>query len=187
MDFWSYIANGGLERLLIIGVATLIGYWGYRIYSKTQTPGLALIVLAAVMLFSVILTSKQHLQTMNDNLLALATLESATEPAAIPPTKVAAPLLAPSPGQPATTTDSDTAQDEDPIESVAGDPDAVAAEGETEAVAAGEDESDRIERLIPLASGQELGGRITSVRSENLTLEWSNTDTGRIIRPAQRQ
>ena len=38
-----------------------------------------------------------------------------------------------------------------------------------------------IERLVPLASGSELGGRIVSVRSENVTLEWSAGDRRRRI------
>jgi len=182
MDFWGYLANGGLERLLIIGVATLIGYWGYRIYSRSQTPGLVLIALAAVVLFSVMLTSERHLQSMNANLLAVASLESTTH-SAVPETPVAlqeditlvSPGTAPAPEM-----------DQQPIESSAVDQQ-TAAETivETETPAASPDQPAPIERLVPLASGQELGGRITSVRSENLTLEWStDTDNRQIIRPA---
>ena len=45
----------------------------------------------------------------------------------------------------------------------------------------GAGETAPIERLVPLASGQELGGRIVSVRSANVTLEWSADDGRRRI------
>jgi hypothetical protein len=182
MEFLGYLANGGLERLLIIGVATLIGYWGYRIYARSQMPGLALIALSAVVLFSVILTSKQHLQSMNDNLLAVASLETAA-PAPVEQVEVEM-IAAPASQVPEPAAIDTAAQTPGPTPTEEAQPAVTADAGagaEADVVA---EEDARVQRLVPLASGQELGGRITSVRSDKLTLEWSDDSSGpRVIRP----
>ena len=55
---------------------------------------------------------------------------------------------------------------------VAAEPEAVDLEAAEPAVAPSPAENSASE--IALASSRELGGRIVSIKSENLTLEWSN-------------
>lgn len=194
MNLMDYLAFGGLERLLLIGAAILITYWGYHLYGKAQIAGLAMIAVAALLLMSVVLTSGRHQQAVNaDQLAALPVAAPTTEPTVImqppvaeiveEPVEVVAqpergdndsPFVEASP-EPAVVAQEATPATEDAAISAEFETSVEAAEA-VEAV-----EADRIERLVPLASGQELGGRITSVRSENVTLEWSAEDSRRRV------
>jgi len=205
MNVWEYLAFGGLERVLLIAAAILISYWGYHLYGKAQIAGLSMIAVAALLLMSVVLTSGQHQETVSASVLASNT---ATMPAAapqLPDTDIVAEQVASTPSQPVEVpTQGLTPEPVDSAEASA-DPDnlsspfvdesidtAQAAVTDTvpQAVQPGEtvassqassSEPATIERLVPLASGSELGGRIVSVRSENVTLEWSAGDSRRRI------
>jgi hypothetical protein len=198
MNLMDYLAFGGLERLLLIGAAILITYWGYHLYGKAQIAGLGMIAVAALLLMSVVLTSGRHQQAVNANLLAAL-------PAPTPisePIVTVQPPVSPIPAEPmsgtverpgsetgSTEADSRFLDAASPTDSAA----AEARSADTPAQAvdtpqssdpvalASIEDPDRIDRLVPLASGQELGGRITSVRSENVTLEWSAGDSRRRI------
>lgn len=196
MNIGDYIAFGGLERLLIIGGAILISYWGYRLYGRAQLPGLAMIAVSALVLMSVILTSEKHQQGVTAARIAtsaedgepvsnVAMVESQAEPDRVTP---GLETVDPGPGDVGAVMDA--AQD-DPLAADAATPEPAVAPVASEApaevdtadtmAAAGQGDQGSIERLVPLASGQELGGRIVSVRSENVTLEWSADDSGRRI------
>lgn len=191
MNLMDYLAFGGLERLLLIGAAILITYWGYHLYGKAQIAGLAMIAVAALLLMSVVLTSGRHQQAVNaDQLAALPVAAPTTEPTVIVQPPVAEIVEEPvevvaqpergdndSPFVEASPEPAVVAQEATPATEDA----AISAEFETSVEAVEAVEADRIERLVPLASGQELGGRITSVRSENVTLEWSAEDSRRRV------
>ena len=191
MNLMDYLAFGGLERLLLIGAAILITYWGYHLYGKAQIAGLAMIAVAALLLMSVVLTSGRHQQAVNaDQLAALPAAAPTTEPTVIVQPPVAEIVEEPvevvaqpergdndSPFVEASPEPAVVAQEATPATEDA----AISAEFETSVEAVEAVEADRIERLVPLASGQELGGRITSVRSENVTLEWSAEDSRRRV------
>jgi len=193
MNIGDYIALGGLERLLIIGAAILICYWGYRLYGRAQIPGLAMIAVSALVLMSVILTSEQHQQGVTAARIATSTSEPAATVAMVQdqngPAVSATDLetVEPTPGEvidaaqgSPTATDADVDKLEPMQEPVVSE---VALETDDTAMTAddGPEVTAPIERLVPLASGQELGGRIVSVRSENVTLEWSADDGRRRI------
>jgi hypothetical protein len=189
MNLMDYLAFGGLERLLLIGAAILITYWGYHLYGRAQIAGLTMIAVAALLLMSVVLTSGRHQQTVNANLLAAL---PAPAPAAEPTLTVQPPAREVSAGPVSGIMEQTISSDPDgPFVASAAAPAVTAAGADTPAAdtsasidnsaPADAAEPDRIERLVPLASGQELGGRITSVRSENVTLEWSAGDSRRRI------
>ena len=191
MNLMDYLASGGLERLLLIGAAILITYWGYHLYSRAQIAGLAMIAVSALLLMSVVLTSGRHQQAVNANLLASI---PATEPPPLTATIEREVLPEAAAPQPSLDTEAVTAPDaSEPSPFVDESPAAaslevapstetpLAADANLAADTSASAEPDRIERLVPLASGQELGGRITSVRSENVTLEWSAGDSRRRV------
>ncbi len=196
MNVTDYLASGGLERLLLIGAAILITYWGYHLYGKAQIAGLAMIAVAALLLMSVVLTSGSHQQAANTNLVAALpapapdsepVLSMQPAPVELPAELVSDPIEAP------VNDEADSpfveAAAEPVVEAVepiveATEPEVLVVDvtdSEPPSEATDSAEPDRIERLVPLASGQELGGRITSVRSENVTLEWSEEDPRRRI------
>ncbi len=198
MDAWNFIAFGGLERIIIIGAATLIGYWGYRIFASSRGAGLTLLTGAALVLVGALLTTGAHLDRLNDTLLA-----SNTRAAAVPP-EATLPATHPTPAPTAALEHATDQADE--LAEAAPAPDAAAADAATleastaDASASGLTQPDsvkegaealvddaRVPRLVPLASGQELGGRITSVRSEKVTLEWSEEVSGRRVISSSRE
>ena len=169
MEISNYIALGGLERIVIIGAATLIGYWGYRIFGRSQLSGLSLIIAATGVLLASLLTAEQHLQSVNANLLA--STAPAAEPVVAEPPHSNQPL--PNSRESAVSSGDEVSLTE-PTETSA-----IAAETASPGAAVESDPEPKqptaedTPRPLPLATGQELGGRITSIRSENVTLEWS--------------
>lgn len=183
MDFLGYAALGGFERIAIVGGAVLIGYWGYRIYGRDKTPGLIFLGLACAVLISALVTGGGHVRSVSEGIQ----LASAA--------KVAAPSVAPAAAGSNTATDSSAAPD-----SAAGDAAASStavvpqAESDVEPAAATVDlaATDAAasvaealgvaasgapqEASVPLATGQELGGRIVAIKSANVTLEWSDRE-----------
>lgn len=193
MNLSEYLAFGGLERMLLIGAAILISYWGYHLYGKAQIAGLSMIAVAALLLMSLVLTSGQHQQSVSASLLASGTA-TLPPPALTPEAVVAevaeplsAPVVADEPAAASTAPDPITEPIAGPVATDAT-PDSegsITADTDPEQVAQAEagagETPPTIERLVPLASGSELGGRIVSVRSENVTLEWSGEDGRRRI------
>lgn len=208
MNLWEYLAFGGLERVLLIGAAILISYWGYHLYGKAQIAGLSMIAVAALLLLSVVLTSGQHQQSVSASLLAsntaamppspqppaaeamVADVVDAVDPqtAAVsaeeflqePTVSVEGSASSDVANSPLADKSADKSADESIDAAQSADSATAPPVAQTSATAASS-ESARIERLVPLASGSELGGRIVSVRSENVTLEWSAGDSRRRI------
>jgi hypothetical protein len=201
MNLWEYLAFGGLERVLLIGAAILISYWGYHLYSKAQIAGLSMIAVAALLLMSVVLTSGQHQESVSAGLLAsnTATMPAPPQPAAAdaivaevidttqPQTAAvpAAEILQEATAAVDGSTSADVVNSPSAEESAVKSIDTAESAAATPAAQIGEPaasvEPARIERLVPLASGSELGGQIVSVRSENVTLEWSAGDSRRRV------
>jgi len=200
MDLLGYAALGGLERIAIIAGALVVGYWGYRLYAREQSAGLLFMGLACLVLVGALLTSGRHVRAVGESVqlargtspaadAARASESEASErgaedsaagsnaaaPPASPPPAPGAEAAAATPGD-ASTTAADSAPGSTPdavSASVDGVPPAAPAAGETE------DRSEARAATAPadgqrgLASAQELGGRIVSVKSANVTLEWT--------------
>ncbi len=191
MDFLGYAVLGGFERVAIVGGAILIGYWGYRIYGRDKTPGLVLLGLACVVLVSALATGGGHVRSVSEG-IQLASIPEAPAASVEPAAAVAAttpPAAAEIPwadGQPASAAADSRAVAEPLVESAAIELAEVPAEV-VEATAsdteAGVDQAldidtadEPTENSLPLATGQELGGRIVSVKSANVSLEWSERE-----------
>lgn len=162
MQFSDYLAAGGLERLLIIIGALLIGFWGYRIHAQARAAGLALLGLAGTVLLAALFTAARLPQ-------GVETLAGTPAPAAAPahPTHGLE-----TPGAPPThATGSEDVADRT-LDPASQPPAPSAAEPTTAPVPAMAENG----QLAPLASGDELGGRIVSVRGGNVSLEWSSED-----------
>jgi len=194
MNLWEYLAFGGLERVLLIGAAILISYWGYHLYSKAQIAGLSMIAVAALLLMSVVLTSGQHQQSVSASLLASNTATIPPPPQPTEADAVVAELVNDTQPQTAAVLAAEKLQEATTLVEGSSSPDVIngpLADGSVDSASAppvtqasataASSEPVRIERLVPLASGSELGGRIVSVRSENVTLEWSAGDSRRRI------
>ncbi len=185
MDFLGYAALGGFERIAIVGGAILIGYWGYRIYSRDKTPGLIFLGLACAMLVSALLTGGGHVRSVSEGMqlasipeAAVPGVESATavttaaataQDAADTPwangqsVSAAADATEPNPAAD-TLVETDSAEPSvDVLEEAA---------AELDVTAAAEPAADS----LPLATGQELGGRIVSIKSAQVSLEWSERE-----------
>ncbi|MCZ6458236.1 MAG: hypothetical protein O6766_02635 [Gammaproteobacteria bacterium] len=204
MDFLGYAVLGGFERVAIVGGAILIGYWGYRIYGRDKTPGLVLLGLACVVLVSALITGGGHVRSVSEG-IQLARLPEAPAASVEPAAAVAAttlPAAAEIPwadGQPASAAAGSSAAAGARVaadaravaEPLAESDDAVElAEAPAEVVEAtasnteaGVDQTldidtadEATENSLPLATGQELGGRIVSVKSANVSLEWSERE-----------
>ena len=197
MDFLGYAVLGGFERVAIVGGAILIGYWGYRIYGRDKTPGLVLLGLACVVLVSALVTGGGHVRSVSEG-IQLASLPEAPAASVEPAAAMAAttPQTAPeipwADGQPASAAaDSRVAADLRALAEPLAESDAVElAEAPAEVVEAAASDTEAgvdqaldidtadepTENSLPLATGQELGGRIVSVKSANVSLEWSERE-----------
>lgn len=177
MDLLGYAVVGGLERIAIVVGAVVIGYWGYRLYAGEKNAGLVFMGLAVVILGGALATgaSQDQLATMPEP-AAKTTTPEATPAPGVPQTAPvgvdpAAAVSVPEPAQPAPirtppTGGADTAAapvtehlDESAVGAVDDVPVGVVAE---------------VSSPARIATGQELGGRIVSIKSENVSLEWSN-------------
>ena len=193
MDILGYAAFGGLERIAIIAGAMLIGYWGYRLYSAERPAGLAFLGVACVMLFGALLTGGSHVRSVSEGLQIASTrpVESTpqTDPASsIEDTAVAGADLTDADAQVAVGPDSAGTPAVDADAPIAPDaPDsgessqtAITTDTTTPGAATAADggvggslDEDLADRRQPLATAQELGGRILSVKSDQVSLEWS--------------
>lgn len=191
MDFLGYAALGGFERIAIVGGAILIGYWGYRIYSRDKTPGLIFLGLACAMLVSALLTGGGHVRSVSEG-MQLASIPEAAVPGVESATAV---TTAAATAQDAADTpwangqsvsaaadarDAADATEPNPaadtlVETDSAEPSVDVLEeaaAELDVTAAAEPAADS----LPLATGQELGGRIVSIKSAQVSLEWSERE-----------
>ncbi|MEZ5551826.1 MAG: hypothetical protein R3E82_13110 [Pseudomonadales bacterium] len=201
-DVLGFAAFGGLERVAIIAGALLVGYWGYRLYVAGKGAGLAFLGIACVVLFGALLTGGSHLRTVGESIqlassrshsddagatdaaARLAQIERAAmasaaadhgtadiSPVATSPGAAAAKTVAASEGageKPASATDTPPQLDE----SAAAVPAAADTVAEADVANADRPDTNTASRER-LPTAQELGGRIVSVKSDNISLEWS--------------
>ncbi|MEM8769803.1 MAG: hypothetical protein AAGE43_20395 [Pseudomonadota bacterium] len=184
MDLLGIAALGGLERITIVLGAIVIGYWGFKLYTGGKTAGMVFMGLSFVVLVGALATGGSHLRQVGEG-VQLATLEQPAAPApgaqdtqADPAAAVAAESA--EAASMATVELPAAAETADPQSSEA--EAAVAAEPVAEPTAvepavadvAEETSAETDAAVVRLATGQELGGRIVSVKSENVSLEWSS-------------
>jgi hypothetical protein len=179
MDFLG--ALSGLERIAIIGGAMLVGYWGYRMFASDRTPALVFMGIACTVLFGALFTGGSHLQNVGASYqLATASATNAataSEAAAaeLPPpgeaeeADVVDPIIAP-------TVPLSHQETLDPAPLIAAPAQETADALPAPAVAALEQvamATPAANEIQDLLSSLELGGRIVSVKSDAVTLEWS--------------
>lgn len=201
-DALGFAAFGGLERLAIIAGALLVGYWGYRLYVDGKGAGLAFLGIACVVLFGALLTGGSHVRTVGESIQLASSrtaetnsTESADRLAQIEGAAIASATadpgiadIAPSAASGSTTASMHTAGSQNAAAPVqpATDTPPLPVESATEAPAEADREADADVAAANRAAGieasqerlptaQELGGRIVSVKSGNLSLEWSPT------------
>jgi hypothetical protein len=204
MELLGYAAVGGLERVAIVAGAVIIGYWGYRLYNNEKQVGLVFMGLAVMVLVGALATGSNYVKSVGEGYqLASASAAPSTPaepvahtPAATAKTPAATAKTSADPIS-ASADESSPFLDQQPSQ-----PDAVApvvaapetagaskaatpeAAGALEAAGAPTPPAMPAEFDTPvdgpadtpvrLATGQELGGRIMSVKSENVSLEWSS-------------
>lgn len=173
-------ALSGLERIAIIAAAMLIAYMGFRLFATARTPGLVFMGLACAVLFGALFTTGSHVEKLGASYQQVAAVSSpadaaaATEPAEAAPEVPAEPAAAASPAPLAAAEDLAAAPaPSEPVSEAAEAPVAL-----DEAVAAAPEPAPQPDESVvtpsqTILSSEELGGRIMSVRSENVTLEWS--------------
>ncbi len=187
MDLLGYAALGGLERLTIVAGAVIIGYWGYRLYTAEKSAGLVFMGLAVLVLVGALATGGSYVRSLGEGYqLASLPAESGEAP---PPAASESPFVdsshpsAPESGAVSGEPDvaaSAPAPAEVPVpetSAVTAPEPAVEIEMETpapEAPAAEPVPAQPQVSPVRIATGQELGGRIVSVKSENVSLEWSS-------------
>ena len=171
MDLVGYAALGGLERVAIVAGAVIIGYWGYRLYTAGKSAGLVFMGLAVLVLVGTLATGSSHVKSIGEGYQLASAPRVAPEPPAAPAPE---PLLEPADSVTEGVAASEPSPFRDPIVEVPAETTAeapVASPGE--APVADTPELPEVESPPRLATGQELGGRIVSVKSENVSLEWS--------------
>ena len=180
MDFVGYAALGGLERVTIVAGAIIIGYWGYRLYTGEKKAGLIFMGLAVLVLVGALATGSSHLRSVGEGMQLASAPPVDTTPPPVPVAPDTAPFAVPDAPAPASPDPVPEAAPEPPPEASADAADAMdAVEEPATAEQATPPElaqpSEAPAETVPrLATGQELGGRIVSVKSENVSLEWSS-------------
>ena len=201
MDLLGYAALGGLERLTIVAGAVIIGYWGYRLYTAEKSAGLIFMGLAVVVLVGALATGGSYLRSVGEGYQlaslpadeltqespfvdATVTGQAGTQteaPAPEPATTVAATAGEQTAADAEAIVDAPASQAIEPSVPAATSTAAVAepavaptAESEPTETAPAPSMADAQESPVRLATGAELGGRIVSVKSENVSLEWSS-------------
>ena len=203
MDLLEFAAFGGLERIAIIAGALLVGYWGYRLYVAGKTAGLAFLGVACAMLFGALLTGGSHVRSVGEGIqLASAgaanptdahagtesttatenrvvaqaspagtdlQLPGASVTAGAPDTSAASAADIRPSGPLAASDEPTKAAESNNVEPV--DAESIERPADNASDDPGADElADTRKRL---ATAQELGGRILSVKSDHVSLEWS--------------
>lgn len=176
MDLLGIAALGGLERITIVFGAIVIGYWGFKLYTGGKNAGVVFMGLSFVVLVGALATGGSHLKQVGEG-VQLAALEqpaaaAQAEAESAPEVDMAAGAVPPVAANPdaipeaAAETAADAAVESTETPAPAAEPAPAVAETEAAGTAAAE--------IVRLATGQELGGRIVSVKSENVSLEWSS-------------
>jgi hypothetical protein len=197
MELLEYAAFSGLERVAIIAGALVVGYWGYRLYVGEKSAGLVFMALSCVVLLGVLVTGTSHVRSVSEsyqlasNRVAAPTLPvPASDPLPVgqatlvePPEAPDAPdLIGGDAGEPSPFVEpSPTAPTGEQAPEVATADDinpptlevAAPETAEPTRSASAEIAAEPVDSPRRLATGQELGGRIVSVKSENVSLEWS--------------
>lgn len=187
MDFSSFLAAGGVERVAIVAAALLVGFWGYKLYiaglqsdgEHRETflrsgtgPGIVFMGVGCMLLLFVLFTGGIHLRNAGEAYLA-ASVEPLTDAGlAATPAPVEEPVWAEpeSAAQIVAAEEAASAAQADaaPVEEVAAPVEEVIAE-----VEAADERAAVEETTVEFASSLELGGQITSLKSKNVTIEWS--------------
>jgi hypothetical protein len=176
MDILS--AFSGLERIAIIGGAMLVGFWGYRLLATDRTPALVFMGIACAVLFGALITGGSHVKNVGES-FQLATASDRNDPA----------VTLPEPEMLDVTTLVPEALDESADATVVGTPAKEVGTPTKESAAASTPPTDlemAVDNIVvatapspvipdvsELLSSHELGGRIVSVKSDAITLEWS--------------
>ncbi len=176
-------AFSGLERIAIIAAAMLIAYLGFRLFATARTPGLVFMGIACAVLFGALFTTGSHVEKLGASYQVAAASPAADATPAAQPAAPAADVAAQVTDEPADIVSRAPVEEagevaegpapSEPIAEPAAEP--VVLE---EAVATAPAPAAPAEEVIEepgatILSSEELGGRIMSVRSENVTLEWS--------------
>jgi hypothetical protein len=185
MDLLEYAAFSGLERVAIIAGALVIGYWGYRLYVGEKSAGLVFMALSCVVLLGALLTGTSHVRSVSES-YQLASTQTAAPSLPLPasdPLPVEQVTSVEAPAAPDTIGVGGEAEEPSPFVEPSptpptGEPAAEVAAAEdivppTLEVPMPETAAEPVDSPRRLATGQELGGRIVSVKSENVSLEWS--------------
>ena len=157
----------GLERIAVIAGALVVGYWGYRMMGRDRIPGLVFMSISCLVLGVVLVTGNQRLSD-GAGIVAVpghsgAVAAQATSDDAQDTNSEDSPELSPeaSPEVSPEVSNATVAQ------SAPSATELDTAESETLPASTADTPAD------DLLSGQELGGRIVSIKSENVTLEWT--------------
>ena len=162
MDFLG--AFSGIERVAMIGGAMLVGYWGYRMLEKDRTPALIFMGTSCVVLLGVLFTGGSHPNNGASDQPATAMPESTQADFANGVEPGNAVIWDDSRAVTTESPDFATPAEQPPEPTMPPDEPAV------EEVAAVPPERPESKDLL---SNQELEGRIVSVKSDSITLEWS--------------
>ncbi|NIP14756.1 MAG: hypothetical protein GWM88_08505 [Pseudomonadales bacterium] len=171
-------AFSGLERIAIIAAAMLIAYLGFRLFATARTPGLVFMGLACAVLFGALFTTGSHVEKLGASYQVAAVSPAAdatgagipAEPAIeVPAEPAEAAAEAPAVQAPEAAA---TPVPSEPMPEPAEAP--VLEEAVAVAPEPAPETDEEVDQPAPtILSSEELGGRIMSVRSENVTLEWS--------------
>jgi hypothetical protein len=172
-------AFSGLERIAIIAAAMLIAYLGFRLFATARTPGLVFMGVACAVLFGALFTTGSHVEKLGASYQVAAVTPAAEAPAAAQPAEASAEVA----DEPAPAVSQAPVADAPEVSAAPAPSVPVAEMAEApvvleEAVAVTPEPAPEAEEAVDEAaptilSSEELGGRIMSVRSENVTLEWS--------------
>ena len=201
MDLLGYAAFSGVERVAIIGGALVIGYWGYRLYGRDKTPGLIFMGIACAVLIASLATGGSHMRSVGASYQLAGGAsgpEAGGELLGADAPEMSADVEAADPSQAAPfqdgQTDAASSSAEISAELSPKSGKAITRPGgsdgrvETSAIASTQPETVGVETPdaslepdpaedsaseVTLASSRELGGRIVSIKSESVTLEWS--------------
>ena len=177
MDFVGYAALGGLERVAIVAGAIVIGYWGYRLYTGERNVGLVFMGLSVAVLIGALVTAGSHMRSVTESYQVATAAPSEPAPVSEPaaaaersPFAETAPMPAEAPAPVATPA---TAEPAAPPAEVVAEVTEMEEPAMAEETAAEEEMPEAVIAPVRIATGQELGGRIVSIKSENVSLEWS--------------
>jgi hypothetical protein len=167
-----------LERIATVAAAALIGYWGYRIYLAEKSVGLVFLGLSALILIGALATGAGYVRNLGTGMQMAST--PVAEPVAIPERPLASPVPVVAGVPDEATEDPAESPFLDRVATVVPVVETAVSARPTEPAGPAEESMVDIETAetedpaLPLATGEELGGRIVSVKSDTISLEWSS-------------